>query len=103
MTAPACVLCAGTTTRCELVGITSNSQPTTPRCWGMEKTGFFELTIQPRRHYSEVAQWVCVDCGYIMTFTTTPGVFRAELGEDEAATAKLPIPSNMAADEREEG
>jgi len=86
-----CPLCRGATTPCDLFDSVGSARfPKT--AWGMERPGFLELTTTPRKRQSPVTQHVCVECGFIMAFAETPAVFRAELGEEEASAASLPLP-----------
>jgi hypothetical protein len=60
-----------------------------PAIYSLE-TEFFSLT--GRKYHSLLELKVCVDCGYVMFFAVTPGIFREALGGEKGTAASLPIP-----------
>ncbi len=55
-----------------------------------QETDFFSLS--GRRYGSTLQQEVCVDCGLVLSFAATPGVFREALRGESGSAASLPIP-----------
>ena len=80
---PRCPLCQGETTPCIVVTAGGNVH----ECHGTEKGA-----LGTSRNRCRVSNRVCVDCGYILLFADTPGIFRAETGPAARAAHNLPIP-----------
>ena len=85
MTDRTCPLCQGPLAPCEI----TTSRAGKPAIYSLE-TDFFSLT--GRKYHSLLELKVCVDCGYVMSFAVTPGVFREALAGEGGIAASLPIP-----------
>lgn len=91
MTDRTCPLCQGPLAPCEMIAGRAGQ----PAIYSLE-TDFFSLT--GRKYHSSLALRVCVDCGYVLSFAVTPGVFREALGGEKGTAARLPIPHVPAED-----